>query len=162
MNSGEDKFYTVRGYELMHGEASDLTSSMEDYLEMVFRLSELKGYARMSNLAQALNVQPSSASAMVQKLAEAGYLEYRRYGMIELTVPGRELGRYLLYRHRIIEEFLSLIGVSAELLAETEKIEHNVSHNTVERIRRLITFFTEKPELEMALHDFYQSLNQFK
>lgn len=146
MGSGEEKFYTVRGYELMHGEPDSLTSGMEDYLEMVFRLCGTKGYVRMVDLAQALNVQPPSASAMVQKLAEAGYVQYHKYGMIELTDKGLELGRYLLYRHTIIEEFLRLIGVSTGLLAETEKIEHNVSHETVKRISRLVTYLKENPD----------------
>jgi Mn-dependent DtxR family transcriptional regulator len=160
MKPGEEKFYTVRGYELMQGERSRLTSGMEDYVEMVMRLSDDKGYTRLSDLAQALHVQPPSASAMVQKLAECGFLEYRKYGVIELTPRGRELGKYLLYRHRIIEEFLSLIGVSSELLAETEKIEHNVSHETVERIRWLIAFFKQKPQYIRIFRKFCQSLEK--
>lgn len=145
MGSGEEKFHTVRGYELIDGEADSLTSGMEDYLEMICRLCGKKGYTRMGDLAQALNVQPPSASAMVQKLADGGYVQYHKYGMIELTDRGLELGRYLLYRHTIIEEFLRLIGVSTGLLAETEKIEHNVSHETVERIRQLVVSLKENP-----------------
>lgn len=156
MVAGEEKFYTVRGYELRHGEADNLTSGMEDYLEMVFRLCGKKGYTRMGDLAQALNVQPPSASAMVQKLADAGYVQYHKYGMIELTARGLEWGRYLLYRHTVIEEFLRLIGVSTGLLAETEKIEHNVSHQTVERIRHLVRYFEEKPELMKAFREYIQ------
>lgn len=158
MKSDDEKFYTVRGYELMHGEAGKTTSSMEDYLEMIFRLSENKGYARISDLAQALNIQRPSASAMVQKLSEAGYLEYRKYGLIELTPSGRTLGNYLLYRHNIIEQFLSLIGISAGLLTETEKIEHNVSNTTVERLQCLIKFFREQPGLKEAFDNFCRTL----
>ncbi|NLM89411.1 MAG: Fur family transcriptional regulator, partial [Syntrophomonadaceae bacterium] len=69
---------------------------MEDYLEMVYRLSRDKGYTRISDLASALNVQPPSATNMVQKLSETPYLKYERYGLLKLTESGEEVGKYLL------------------------------------------------------------------
>jgi DtxR family Mn-dependent transcriptional regulator len=150
MTGMDDKFYTVRGYELRHGETNVLSSSMEDYLEMVYRLCQSKGYTRTGDLAQALNVQPSSASAMVHKLSAKGYIQCHKYGTIELTERGKELGSYLLDRHTVIADFLGLIGVSAGLLAETEKIEHNVSYETVERIRQLVMYFKANPQVLQA------------
>lgn len=142
---GEDKmrFYTVRGYALLSQEDNSLTPSMEDYLEMAFRLSRDKGYTRISDLANALNVQPPSASKMVQKLAEINYINYEKYGMIELTAQGRELGEYLLKRHEIVEQFLRILGVQANILEETEKIEHNISEETMESLTILIKFMQE-------------------
>ena len=58
MSKERERFYTVRGYELLSKDANLLTPSMEDYLEMVYRLSRDKGYTRISDLASALNVQP--------------------------------------------------------------------------------------------------------
>jgi Mn-dependent DtxR family transcriptional regulator len=43
---------------------------------------------------------------MVQKLTEAGFLKYEKYGIIFLTDQGREIGEFLLKRHNIIEKFL--------------------------------------------------------
>jgi len=104
------EFYTVRGYALLKQEDSSLTPSMEDYLEMAYRLGKAKGYTRIGDLAEALHVQPPSASKMVQKLTELGYFYYEKYGLIEFTAQGRDLGDYLLQRHQTIDNFLTLIG----------------------------------------------------
>lgn len=143
VTSGEKKFRTVRGYELLRQERNVLSHSMEDYLEMACRLSEGRGYTRINDLASALNVQPPSVSKMVQKLSELGYLNYKKYGVVELTGKGRELGDYLLKRHKTVEGFLQIIGVTEGILEETEKIEHNVSETTLERLRVLVTFMKE-------------------
>lgn len=131
-------FRTSRGYELMARKDSQLTSSMEDYLEMIFRLCKEKGYTRIGDIGAALQVQPPSVTSMVQKLAEMKYLMYEKYGVIELTERGKDAGAYLLHRHEVIESFLQIIGVKENLLAETEKIEHNLSHGTIERIALLV------------------------
>jgi Mn-dependent DtxR family transcriptional regulator len=154
MSNNENAFYTVRGYALRHQKGAFLTPSMEDYLEMIYRLAKDKGYTRVSDLAGALHVQSPSASRMVQKLAELGFVRYERYGVIELTGQGHAAGAYLLRRHRIIEQFLKLIGVSEGILEETEKIEHNISEETLERINILVEFLLENqarlPDFEIA------------
>lgn len=44
------------------------TPSMEDYLEEIYLLIESKGYARVSDIAEAMSVNPSSVTKMVQSL----------------------------------------------------------------------------------------------
>ena len=39
MTKSNDEFYTARGYEIAAGENA-LTASMEDYLEMIYRLNQ--------------------------------------------------------------------------------------------------------------------------
>ncbi|MDD2432843.1 MAG: transcriptional regulator MntR [Clostridia bacterium] len=150
MDKKQARFYTVRGYALLKQEDSLLTPSMEDYLEMSYRLSAKKGYIRIGDLADALHVQPPSASKMVQKLAELGYLHYEKYGLIELTKAGCTLGEYLLARHHIIEKLLTLLGVTTNILEQTEKIEHNISEETTEKIATLVQFL----ESNQAWSDF--------
>lgn len=148
-----EEFHTVRGYELLEKDRNILTSSMEDYLEMAYRLSKEKGYTRITDLALALNVQPPSATNMVQKLAQAVYMKYEKYGVIELTDKGMELGTYLLKRHEIMEQFLRIIGVKKNILEETEKIEHNVSSETVECIAILVKTLQENQQLFKMLNE---------
>ncbi len=150
------KFYTVRGYELIDHSGKTLSSSMEDYLEMIYRLTSSKGYTRISDLAIALNVQPPSASKMVQKLADLAYLHYQKYGLIELSNTGKLLGEYLLYRHNIIEKFLRMLGVVEGILEETEKIEHNLSKETVNKINCLLNFFEGNSDIQEKFRNFQQ------
>ena len=80
---------------------------------------------------------------MVNKLAEMGYLIYEKYGVIQLTDRGDTIGRYLLKRHEVIEDFLRVIGVQENVLEQTEKIEHNITENTLERIEVFLKFINE-------------------
>ncbi|HBK52892.1 transcriptional regulator MntR [Syntrophomonas wolfei] len=148
------EFRTVRGYQIKQQATKTITASMEDYLEMIYRLAGKKGYTRMGDLASALNVQPPSASKMVQKLADMGYLQFEKYGVIELSKKGQEHGQYLLKRHETLERFLSIIGVKEQLLEETEKIEHYISPETIGKIILLVEFMEDNPEWKQAFYDF--------
>ena len=130
----EKKFHTFK--EDME---RPLTASMEDYIEMTYRLSKENGYTRINDLATNLNVKPSSATKMIQKLADMGYLNYQKYGIIVLKPKGYALGENLLNRHNTVEEFLKLLKVKDEnLLYETEKIEHTISDDTLECIKMFL------------------------
>jgi len=151
-------FHTVRGYELMHQEHNLMTPAMEDYLEMVYRLCMIGHYTRIGKLSEALHVRPSSASKMILKLSENGFVEYDKYEIILPTEKGKDAGAYLMHRHQTIERFLHLIGVK-ELLTETELIEHVVSVKTVSLINTLLAFF-EQSELYRNEYKAFQELKK--
>jgi Mn-dependent DtxR family transcriptional regulator len=128
------------------------TPSMEDYLEKIYELIKGKGYARVSDIALELNLQPSSVTKMVQKLAEAGYIHYERYRGLVLTPSGTALGQAMKDRHAMLEEFLRIVGVPEETLKkDVEGIEHHVSPATVQALQDLTNFFQDHPEYREAL-----------
>lgn len=124
------------------------TPSMEDHIEIIYALIEQKGYARVSDIAEALSVLPSSVTKMVQKLDKDGYLIYERYRGLVLTPKGQKLGKRLLKRHDLLEQFLRLIGVEEErIYGDVEGIEHHLSWNSINRIADLVQALEENPEL---------------
>lgn len=128
-------FYTLKGYQMNEG--AELTTAMEDYLEMICRTSLESGIVRVSDLSKMLNVKPSSATKMVQHLKELGYVNSEKYGQIELTEVGASAGKYLLYRHDVISRFLCILNQSENELEQVEKIEHFLNRKTVENISKL-------------------------
>jgi Mn-dependent DtxR family transcriptional regulator len=156
----DKEFYTVRGYALLRQDENVLTPSMEDYLEMAFRLGKDKGYTRMGDLAEALHVQPPSASKMVQKLADMGYLNYEKYGVVEFTDLGRETGEYLLKRHETIEKFLMMIGVRQNILEDTEKMEHNISDETYQMMIIFLQFMQQNIHWQEMYKKFSSNFEQ--
>lgn len=131
------------------------TPSMEDYLEKIFELIRRKGYARVSDIAEQLGLQPSSVTKMVQKLAEAGYINYERYRGLVLTDAGTALGEQLQARHRMLAEFLRLLDVpEATIQHDVEGIEHHVSPVTLDRMHELVDFFRQDPGARSALAEF--------
>lgn len=147
-----NNFFTFNEYIRKAG--SLLTPSMEDYLEMIYRLSLETGFIRIHELSQALNVQPPSVTKMVQKLSELGLVKYEKYSYIILTGEGKQIGLQLLERHKTVECFLRLIGVSASLLEETEKIEHIISGEAQKCISELTMFLIRNPDITERLTAF--------
>ncbi|MCP1146294.1 transcriptional regulator MntR [Lysinibacillus endophyticus] len=120
------------------------TPSMEDHIEQIYLLIENKGYARVSDIAEALSVLPSSVTKMVQKLDKDGYLVYEKYRGLTLTSKGEKLGKRLVKRHELLEQFLRLIGVDEERIYEdVEGIEHHLSWNSIDRIADLVQLLEE-------------------
>lgn len=151
------KFHTVRGYQRLDKQDQRLTSAMEDYLEMIYRSSLTDGYMRINTLSELLNVAAPSATKMVQNLSKIGLVDYKRYEMIVLTEKGREVGKYLLNRHNIIETFFSNLGVTDDLLAETELVEHDISSTTLQRFTMFNLFLAQNPEILKRYEEFMQA-----
>ena len=64
------EYRTISGYTRQ--EANPLTHTMEDYLEMICRLSRETGFVRVHQLAETLHVKPSSVTKMAKQLQQQG------------------------------------------------------------------------------------------
>ena len=132
----------------------DPTPSGEDYLENIYELIQAKGYARAVEIADALDIRPSSVTKMIQRLGEQGYLIYERYRGIALTELGEKVAKRMARRHRLLERFLRLLGLDeATVQKDVEGIEHYVSPATIDRIVRLVDLLESEPDLVARLRD---------
>lgn len=138
-------------------EEDQLTASMEDYLEMLYRMKQNQHSLRVHSTATLLQVRPSSVSKMFRKLAEEGYLSVEKYGEISFSEKGEELGRKLYERHQQVERFLKFAGIQPEnLLQETEKIEHMSSPETLRCLDLLVNYFDQDAQAEAKLEEMRQ------
>lgn len=135
------------------------TPSMEDYLEKIYKLIDEKGYARVSDIAEGLEVHPSSVTKMIQKLDKDNYLVYEKYRGLILTSKGKKLGKRLLDRHKLLEEFLEMIGVQEEnIYRDVEGIEHHLSADSIACIGTLLEYFTREPSRLETLRELRTEL----
>jgi Mn-dependent DtxR family transcriptional regulator len=122
------------------------TPSMEDYLERIYKLIDEKGYARVADIAEGLEVHPSSVTKMIQKLDKDNYLVYEKYRGLILTSKGKKVGKRLVDRHQLLEEFLNTIGVQEDnIYKDVEGIEHHLSWDSITCIESLVEFFKREP-----------------
>jgi Mn-dependent DtxR family transcriptional regulator len=84
-----------------------------EYLLSVLRRSRGKGYARQYEIIEDLGVSKPTASLMVKKLKQVGYLKVEGE-KIMLSEMGERLVRELVRRHGIIESALFELGLSRE------------------------------------------------
>ncbi|WP_432361764.1 transcriptional regulator MntR [Sporosarcina sp. UB5] len=128
------------------------TPSMEDYIEQIYLQLEARGEARVSDVADALSVLPSSVTKMAQRLDREGYVVYERYRGLELTEKGLKFGKKLVRRHDLLEEFLRIIGVEEKnIYNDVEGIEHHLSWNAMDRITDLVEAMKEDEEFVRKL-----------
>ena len=130
------------------------SSSMEDYLEAIGRLSEAGNIARVTKLSKELGVSKPSVSAALNKLAKAGLLQHERYGSIELTTEGRRVADDVIRRHEIMRRFLTeILGIDRERAEEDAcRMEHVLSPASLERFSKFVEFLTSCPQSEPAWH----------
>ena len=109
----------------------------EDYVELVASLIEERGEARAVDLADRFGVSQVTVSKTIKRLVREGYLRSEPYRSIFLTDEGRKLAEHSRERHRIVLDFLRMIGVpEASAQQDVEGIEHHVSKDTLEAMRR--------------------------
>jgi len=126
------EFYTLKGYALH--EENSITTSMEDYLEMIYRIHTTGKAIRIGAVAVMLNVKPSSATKMTANLKAQGLVSSEKYGYLQLTDEGLKLGQYLVFRHDTVHRLLCHINKTDNELEQTEKIEHFLNKDTVKNI----------------------------
>lgn len=92
-----------------------LSENVEMYLETIYRLTEHGGKGRTRDIAHGWNVSPSSATEMVKRLADLGYLRHEPYHGVVLTPKGEAIGRDITRKHRLLEVLLvKEVGMSLE------------------------------------------------
>ena len=104
----------------------------EDYVEMIADLIAETGEARTVDLAARFGVTSPTVNAIIQRLHREDLVETRPYRSIFLTEAGQALAEEARDRHRIVRDFLVVIGVPETVAEEdAEGIEHHVSAETL-------------------------------
>ncbi len=127
---------------------SESSSRMEDYLEIISELVELKGYATTLDISRYMNVSAPSVTKMLQRLDENDYLEYEKYHGINLTEKGNHLAESIRQKHGILLEFFEILGIGHETAnQDVEGIEHHLNPKTIRQLRKFITFLKSNPRV---------------
>ena len=119
-----------------------LTSTLEDYLEAIYRIEASKRVARPRDIAEAQGVAASTVTAALRSLAEKGLINYEPYEVITLTEEGRSRAERLVMGHRIIRDFLeNILGLEpARADATACGMEHAVDAEGLERFICFLAF----------------------
>jgi len=129
-------------------EKTKSSSRMEDYLEIISELVELKGYATTLDISRYMDVSAPSVTKMLQRLDEGGFLEYEKYHGINLTKKGTDIAEGIRQNHGILLEFFEILGVGYDTAnQDTEGIEHHLNPKTIKQLRKFITFLKANPKV---------------
>jgi len=124
------------------------STAVEDYLERILELMDSKGYARVVDIASSLKISQASVTNMVQRLDAEGLLKYEKYRGLVLTPAGAAVARGIARRHRLLTDFLRLLGLNERVIHhDVEGMEHHISPPTLRAIERLTAQLRRRPAI---------------
>ncbi len=140
--------------EAHRSERTNFSTRMEDYLEIISELVELKGYATTLDISRYMLVSAPSVTKMLQRLDEDGFLEYEKYHGINLTRKGNQVAETIRQKHGILLEFFEILGVGyGTANQDAEGIEHHLNPKTIKQLRKFITFLKSTPKILENFND---------
>ena len=138
-----------------HESEKTISSRVEDYLEVISELVDMKGYAATLDISRYMNVSAPSVTKMLKKLDAEGYLEYEKYYGINLTGKGQRIADMIKQKHGILLEFFEILGIGKEIAnQDAEGIEHHLNPKTIRQIRKFVTFFKANPRVLNSFNEF--------
>lgn len=115
---------------------SEITQSLEDYLEAVQVLIANTGSAQVKEVADMLSVKMPSVVKAIRELKKLELVIQEPYASISLTPKGEKLANKVILRHNLIRNFLIKLGVGPENAdRDACRMEHILSAETLEKIR---------------------------
>lgn len=116
-----------------------LSEPNEDYLERIYELVEKKGYVRVTDIAEDLEISTASVSKMLQKLAKTGHITREPYRGFTLTEKGKNIGKKINIRHKILYLFLKKLGLPESIIKhDIDGLEHHLSNITLSKLSKFL------------------------
>ena len=138
---------------------SNLSTSLEDYLEIILQLVQERGEARVKEIAARKSVRMASVTGALKRLAHEDLIKYKARETVTLTESGHELANRILQRHEFITRFLTeILGVSAETASRDAcSIEHIISLESLDRLAGFVEFLKACPQAEGNIVERFQN-----
>ncbi|MDR5710459.1 MAG: metal-dependent transcriptional regulator [Armatimonadota bacterium] len=122
------------------------TERMEMYLKAVFSIQQTAPPATVSRVAEFMGVSVPSASEMLKRLEQQGYVRGTEDGVV-LTPEGREVAVRVVRRLRLAERLLTdILGLELpRVYEEACKLEHVISPEVEARLEEVLHHPTHCP-----------------
>jgi DtxR family Mn-dependent transcriptional regulator len=139
---------------------TDLSASLEDYLEAVLELSAGEGHAHSKDIAKRLNVARPSVTGALRMLKKKGLVNYEPYGSVTLTKEGKKAAQKVSRRHKIIKSFfVDVLGVENETAQQAAcKAEHSLGPEVISKLLCFSEFFSRQSKNG---HNFIRRFQKF-
>ena len=113
--------------------------SAENYLETILILGRGGSRVRSIDIVNELEFSKPSVSVAMKNLRADGHISVDDEGRIELTESGREIAQRMYDRHRLVSDWLALLGVDGETAARDAcRMEHGMSEQSFLALKKHI------------------------
>ena len=123
-------------------EKTDLSASLEDYIEAIYHIIQEKLVARSKEIAARLKVSRASVTEALRALSKKELIHYAPYEAITLTDKGKEVAEDVIFRHEALKRFFIEVLAINQTVAEEGacKIEHTAPPEIIERMINFTEF----------------------
>ena len=128
-------------------EKTDLSASLEDYIEAIYHIIEKKLVARSKEIATKLDVSRASVTEALRALSKKGLINYAPYEAITLTDEGRIVAEDVIFRHEALKRFfIEVLAINSDIAEEGAcKIEHSAPPEIIARMINFTEFIKVCP-----------------
>jgi len=121
---------------------TNLSSSLEDYLEAIFNLSKESNIARSKDIAKSLGVSRASVTGALRVLKQKGLANYKPYDYVTLTETGQATAAEIAKKHKILKSFFTdVLGIESKTAQEAAcKAEHALGPGIIAKLLCFIEF----------------------
>ncbi len=128
-----------------------LSVSLEDYIEEIYIQILKNGNAKVTEIANKLNVKKASVTGALNVLSEKKLINYAPYSPITLTQKGEDIAKNILTKHENIASFfVNVLGADKNEAVEIAcKMEHIVSEKIFNNMIKLTDFINQNAKDEI-------------
>ena len=132
----------------MKKKKTQLSESLEDYMEIILALETINKVARTKDIAEKMGVQRSTVTGALKSLSEKGMINYEPYSFITLTKKGTRIAKEVTRRHIILKDFLYRVLQLDDKNADYTacRMEHAMDKKSFERLVQFIDFLDTCPK----------------
>ncbi len=117
----------------------NLQESGQMYLETILILTQRQSHVRSIDICDYMGFSKPSVSRAVGLLKKGEFILVDKDGYITLTESGMLEAQKIYDRHEILTEFLTRLGVDAEVASSDAcKIEHHISDESFDAIKKAL------------------------
>lgn len=123
-----------------------IQESGEMYLESIYVLLKKNGNVRSVDIADYMGYSKPSISRAMGLLKDGDFIRIAKDGSITLTRAGIAVAEKIYERHTLLSNLLIRLGVRPEIASEDAcKLEHAISDESFEAIKKFVTDYENKP-----------------
>ncbi|MCV9385911.1 metal-dependent transcriptional regulator [Reichenbachiella ulvae] len=142
-----------------------LSYAEENYLKAIYHLSESGKKSVSTNaISEVLKTKPASVSDMIKKLSDKGYVSYKKYKGVNVSIKGEKSALLVIRKHRLWEVFLvDKLGFNWDEVHEiAEQLEHIKSPTLVTKLDKFLGYPRIDPHGDPIPDENGQIINKSK
>ena len=120
----------------------DTAEATDMYLKGTLLIKKAKGTVRAADIAAYLKITKPTATEMLRKLHQSGFLDYKPYKGIKLTKKGLQRAQSITRKYETIKSFLTdvlkLEVDDRKVHNEACKLEHVFSDESAKRLQKIL------------------------